>query len=65
MIAAYVADEMQRINERLRGMIEGAEPPPQELRDDIMQDIETTMKRLQAALSQIPPEDDAMNEVMQ
>ncbi len=52
-IAEYAANEILRINERLKGMIESKTPPTEELRDNVIEDIETTLRRLQNALLHI------------
>lgn len=55
-IAKYVADESTRVKDRLKAMVESETPPTEEEKTEVMQDIETTLKRLQSALSQITPE---------
>jgi hypothetical protein len=52
-IAEYAANEILRINERLKDMIESKTPPTEELRDNVIEDIETTLRRLQSALLHI------------
>lgn len=57
LIAQYAANEILRINERLKGMIEAKIPPSDEVRESVIGDIETTLSRLQRALSMIKIED--------
>jgi hypothetical protein len=52
-IAEYAANEILRINERLKTMVESKEVPSDEIRDSVISDIETTLRRLQSALSNI------------
>ncbi len=52
-IAEYVANETVRINQRLKEMVESKAPPSNEMRDSVISDIETTLSRLQSALSNI------------
>ncbi|MEQ1704772.1 MAG: hypothetical protein ABL867_02215 [Rickettsiales bacterium] len=52
-IAEYAANEILRINERLKTMVEAKTPPSDEVRDNVISDIETTLRRLQSALSNI------------
>lgn len=52
-IAAYVAQESQRINERLKTMLQSETPPSEEERDAVISDMEITLSRLQSALTQI------------
>ena len=56
LIAKFAADETTRINERLKKMIQSDTPPSDEERESVIGDIEKTLARLQAALSQITPE---------
>lgn len=56
LIASYVAEETQRINERLKQVVTSDTPPSEEERNALMQDIETTLSRLERALSQITVE---------
>ncbi len=56
-IASYVAGEAERINERLKKMVQSDTQPTDEERDEVIKDIETTLARLQSALSQISIED--------
>ncbi len=56
-IASYVASEAERINERLKKMVQSDTQPTDEERDAVIKDIETTLARLQSALSQISIED--------
>ncbi len=60
LIAQYAAEEMVRINERLKDMITSEAPPPEEVRQSVIGDIETTLDRIKRALSQldINPDDD-------
>ena len=51
-IAKFVTDEAVRINERLKKMIISGETPSEAERDSVIGDIETTLARLQNALSQ-------------
>ena len=60
-IAEYAANEILRINERLKVMVESKETPSEEMRDSVISDIETTLRRLQSALSNIT-EDIAENQ---
>lgn len=53
LIAQYAANEILRINERLKEMVEANTPPSDEIRESVIGDIETTLSRLQRALSQI------------
>lgn len=53
LIASYVADEAQRINEKLKKMVSAGETPSDEERDAVIQDIETTLARLESALSNL------------
>ncbi len=53
IIASFAANEILRINERLKNMIESKEPPPEEFRKSVIEDIENTLSRLERALSQI------------
>lgn len=53
LIAEYAANEMLRINARLKEMINSENPPSEEFRKDVIEDIETTLNRLQRALSHI------------
>lgn len=55
MIAAYVAQEMQRVNGRMKEMVEGKMPTEEE-RAEVMKDMEETLSRLHRALAQIDPE---------
>lgn len=50
-IAEYVANETVRINNRLKEMLASETPPTDETRDSVISDIETTLARLQNALS--------------
>lgn len=52
-IAEYAANEILRINERLKTMVEAKTPPSDEVRDSVISDIENTLRRLQSALSNI------------
>ena len=52
-IASYVAQESQRINERLKKTITSDIPPSDEEKEALVHDIEATLSRLQRALSQI------------
>lgn len=52
-VAEYTAGELLRINKRLKDMVESEETPSDEVRDDLILDIETTLARLQSALSHI------------
>ncbi len=52
-IAEYVANETVRINNRLKEMLASDTPPSEELRASVIGDIETTLARLQSALSHI------------
>ncbi len=58
LIAEYAANEMVRINQRLKEMITSEEPPSEEVRQSVISDIETTLSRLQRALSHIEIEND-------
>lgn len=58
LIAEYAANEMVRINQRLKEMITSEAPPSEEFRKDVINDIETTLSRLQRALSHIQIEND-------
>jgi hypothetical protein len=67
-IASYVAKESQRINERLKEMVEAGQPPSEEEREAVVADIEKTLRRMHAALSTINPDElelDATEEDMQ
>ena len=57
LIAQYAANEILRINERLKEMVESNIPPSDEVRESVIGDIETTLSRLQRALSQIQIDD--------
>lgn len=52
-IAEYAANEILRINERLKTMVESKTQPSEEMRESVISDIETTLRRLQSALSNI------------
>ena len=52
-IAEYAANEILRINERLKTMVESKTVPSDEIRESVISDIETTLRRLQSALSNI------------
>lgn len=52
-VASYVAQETTRINERLKEMIARGEMPSDEEKDALMNDMETTLSRLQGALAQL------------
>jgi|GEM_PF-2985434 len=52
-IAEYAAKETVRINERLKEMLTSETPPSDELKESVIADIETTLARLQSALSHI------------
>lgn len=52
-IAEYAANEILRINERLKVMVESKTLPSDEMRDSVISDIETTLRRLQSALLHI------------
>ena len=56
-IASYVASEAERINQRLKKMVQSDTQPTDAERDEVIKDIETTLARLQSALSQISMED--------
>ena len=56
-IASYVSSEAERINERLKRIMHSDTPPTDEERDEVIKDIETTLARLQSALSQIALEE--------
>ena len=56
-IASYVAGEAERINQRLKKMVQSDTQPTDAERDEVIKDIETTLARLQSALSQISMED--------
>lgn len=55
LIASYVAGEVERINEKLKKMVQSETPPTDAERDEVIQDIETTLNRLQNALSNLKP----------
>ncbi|MDE3060813.1 MAG: hypothetical protein KGJ06_07370 [Pseudomonadota bacterium] len=55
-IASFAAQETQRISERLKSMVERPVPPSEEEKNRVIQDIETTLRRLQSALSHLTPE---------
>jgi len=55
-IAKYVAEESVRVKDRLKNMVQSDTPPTEEEKAAVMQDIETTLKRLQSALASITPE---------
>lgn len=55
-IAAYVASETQRINEELKKMVLSDAPPSEDEKERVISDIETTLSRLQSALSHIHTE---------
>ncbi|MEQ1789101.1 MAG: hypothetical protein ABL857_01525 [Rickettsiales bacterium] len=57
IITEYAANEMRRINERLKGMIESKTPPSDEVRESVIADIEITLSRLQRALSLVKMDD--------
>lgn len=57
LIAEYAANEIVRINARLKEMISSEIPPSEEFRKDVIEDIETTLNRLQRALSHIKIDD--------
>ncbi len=52
-IAEYAANEILRINERLKVMVESKTLPSDEMRDSVISDIENTLRRLQSALLHI------------
>ncbi len=52
-IAEYFAKETARINERLKAMVNSDSSPSDEVRDSVIEDIETTLRRLQSSLSYI------------
>ncbi len=56
-IASYVAGEAERINQRLKKMVQSDTQPTDAERDEVIKDIETTLARLQSALAQISMED--------
>lgn len=58
LIAKYAAKETARINERLKEMLNSNSPPSEELRQDVVNDIEATLERLQRALSHIHIDED-------
>ena len=53
LIAAYVVQESDRINQRLKQMVLSSEAPSEEECNSVMTDIEETLSRLQRALSQV------------
>ncbi len=55
-IAAYVAKEAERINERLKTAVTAESPPSEDERQALVADIETTLSRLQRALMQVQME---------
>lgn len=57
LIAAYVAKEMQRVEKRLKDLTARSVTPSDAEQQEIFQDIETTLNRLQSALAQIPLEE--------
>ncbi len=52
-IAAYVAQEAERINQRLKRAVAAETPPSEEEKKALVEDIETTLSRLQRALLQV------------
>lgn len=62
LIAQYAANEILRINERLKDMVKSKTPPSEEVRESVISDIETTLSRVQRALSMIKIEDTDDNE---
>jgi hypothetical protein len=65
LIAEYAANEMVRINERLKEMIGSETPPSEEYRQGVISDIEATLSRLQRALAAIDIEDFDKDETKQ
>lgn len=57
LIASYVAGEAQRINEKLKAMVNSGHTPTDAERDEVIKDIETTLARLQSALSNLTLDD--------
>ncbi|MGE0754083.1 MAG: hypothetical protein AB7L92_02875 [Alphaproteobacteria bacterium] len=53
LIASYVAGEAERINQKLKAMMNSETKPTDEQRDEVIRDIEVTLARLQNALSNI------------
>ena len=53
LIAEYAANEILRINSRLKEMMTSETPPSDDFRKNVIEDIETTLNRLQRALSHI------------
>ncbi|MEZ5690249.1 MAG: hypothetical protein R3D71_01115 [Rickettsiales bacterium] len=52
-IAEYAANEIIRINERIREMIESENTPSDEFRNEVITDIENTLERLRKAVSYV------------
>ncbi len=52
-VANYVAQEAVRINERLKKIVNAESAPSDEEKDSILADIETTLARLQSAVSHL------------
>lgn len=50
-VASYVAQETQRINERLKAMVARGETPSEADREAVVADIETTLERLKSAVT--------------
>lgn len=55
-IAKYVADESTRIKEQFKKMMLSEIPPTEEEKAVMMEDIKSTLTRLQAALAQVTSE---------
>jgi hypothetical protein len=62
IIAAYAAQEIERINERLRALVQSSEPASKEVSEALIQEINLTMQRLQAAISHLPQESEEEEE---
>lgn len=57
-LAAYVAKEVQRINERIKKLVTGETPPLEAEKDALVKDVEATLTAMQQLLAQIPVEDE-------
>lgn len=62
-IASYVAKESQRINERMKSVLDAEVKPSEEEINAIISDIETTLGRLEKALSHIQMDDETLEEL--
>jgi len=55
-MAKYVAEETQRINERLKKLVTSNTPPSEEERQAVMEDVGNALSRLKRTLEQIEAE---------